>query len=250
MILESDIAESDINTFLVLTVIFVVGLAVFDVFICMKVVEHKRRTGTMRFGFIHGVVVLITCLLVARLLYMYFDFGLTRFDPDKYYLFPNVWFWKLASVVSSAGYWVFILVTDIRVLKFRFKGVFAYIMAGFSAFQFAYPVSSKPAFDLVSTIDLISNVVAIVIPAFFFYVGSKPSPVRAAARSIGWGVIVYAVAANIQVEAIIVALTGVFGAQARVTIYLVSLVCMLSGLALFSYGVSQFTVKFALTEQK
>ena len=204
----------------------------------------------MKFGFIHGVVVLILCLLVARLSYMWFDFGLTRFDPETYYLFPNIWFWKTGGLISTTGYVIFIFITDRRVLKFRFKGIFAYIMISFSIFQFFYPVATKEAFNMVSAIDLISNVVAIVIPAFFFYVGSKPSPVRAAARAIGWGVIVYAIGGNIQIEALIVALIGAFGAQVRMLVYLISLFCMLGGLALFSYGVSQFTLKFATTEQK
>lgn len=250
MLLDHAISDSDINIFFILTTIFVIGLVVFDAFICWKVLEHKKRTGSMKFGFIHGVVVLISCLLVARLFYMTFDFGLTRFDPDTYYLSPNIWFWKTAAVISSTGYAVFIFTTDYRVLKFRFKGIFAYIMLGFSLFQFCYPVDSKPAFDMVSTIDLISNVVAIVIPAFFFYIGSKPSPVQGAARSIAWGVIVYAIGANIQVEALIVAMIGSFGPQIRVIIYFLSLICMLGGLLLFSLGVSQFTVKFATAAQK
>ncbi len=250
MILEPAISESDRNFFFILTIIFVVGLVILDVFICMKVIEHKRQSGSAKFGFIHGVVVLITCLIVSRLIYMQFDFKLTLFDPDTYFLFPNIWFWKTAGLISTMGYASFIFVTDYRVLKFRLKGIFAYVLCSFSIFQFFYPVDSKPAFDLVSTIDLISNVVAIVIPAFFFYVGSKPSPVQTAARSIAWGVIVYAIGANIQVEAIIVALTSAFGVPIRMMIYLISLFCMLGGLGLFSYGVSQFTSKFATTEQK
>ncbi len=244
------ISDNDINIFLILTIIFVVGLAILEMFICVKVVEHKRRMGSTKFGFIHGVLVLILCVLVGRLFYMWFDFGLTRFVAATYYLFPNIWFWKTAGLISTGGYAIFIFTTDYRVLKFRFKGIFAYIMLGFSIFQFFYPVDSKEAFNLVSTIDLISNIVTIVIPAFFFYVGNKPTPVQIAARSIGWGVIIYAIGANIQIEALIVALNGVFGEQARMVVYLVSLICKLGGLALFSYGVSQFTLKFATMDQK
>jgi hypothetical protein len=152
--------------------------------------------------------------------------------------------------VSSTGYAVLLFTTDYRVLNFRFKGMFTYIMLGFSIFQFFYPVTSQATFQLVSTIDLISNIVAIMIPAFFFYVGSKPSPVQLAARSIAWGVITYAVGANVQVEAIIMALTSVFGPGARLVIYTISLFCMLGGLFLFSYGVTRFTMKFSNVPQK
>nr|MDO8116183.1 hypothetical protein [Candidatus Sigynarchaeota archaeon] len=74
-----------------------------------------------------------------------------------------------------------IYITDKRVLNFKFKGIIAYILIGVVIFQLAYPVASKADFETISIASFIVNLVAIVIPAFFFYMAKQPSPFRASA---------------------------------------------------------------------
>ncbi len=239
------LSESDFTTFLALTIVLVIVKVSLAAFLAKKVIDHERETGKFSFGFIFGVLVMFITLLVSRILYMVFDFVLTLFDENTYYLMPNIWFWKSASAIVAAGYAIMIYITDKRVLQFRFKGIIAYIICGVAVVQLLYPVASKADFDTVSAMSFLVNLVAIVIPAFFFYMAKNPSPFRAAAVMIALGVIVYAIGANITVESLVVMLVDAFGPASRITMYFLSLLFKVAGLLMFSYGVTRFAIKFS-----
>nr|MDO8116182.1 hypothetical protein [Candidatus Sigynarchaeota archaeon] len=57
--------------------------------------------------------------------------------------------------------------------------------------------------------------------------------------------IVYAIGANITVESLLVSIVDVFGPGMRITFYMLSLLFKVAGLVLFSYGVSNFAIKFS-----
>lgn len=250
MLFTSPLSSSDFDTFFVLTIIYLVTLCVLDGYLALRIFQQKRKTNAVKFGFVHGIVVLFLLLIISRLFYMNFDFNLTKFDPDVYYLEPNVWFWKLGSLFSNIGYALFIFVTDYRVFKFKFKGLFGFLLIGMMIVQFFYPVSTALDFDVVSNIDLIGNVVAIVIPVFFFYIGRAKSPVQLPSLAVAFGVIIYAIGANIQNEGLMSLLIPVFGAGVRIMVYLASLILLIGGLLMFSYGVLRFASVFSNASQK
>ncbi len=240
-----DISSLDLSIFLVLSVILVAVKVALLAFLSKKEREHVKESGKFKFGFAFGVIVVMVCLIASRLIYMQFDFVLTRFDASAYYEVPNVWYWKTATVISSVGYAIFIFVTDYRIFKFRFKGIFAYVILAFTLTLFFYPVHTKADFDFLSLFLLSANCVAIVLPVFFFYIGRTRSPYQIPSLLIAFGVIIYAIGASITTESLIVMLESVFGEAARLVVYFTSLVSKIAGLDMFSYGVSVFATKFS-----
>jgi len=250
MLLVSPLSSSDFTTFFYLTMIYIVMFCVLDGYLAVRILEQKRKTRAVKFGFVHSIVVMFLLLIVSRLFYMNFDFNLTKFDPSTYYLEPNVWFWKLGSLFSNIGYAIFIFVTDYRVFKFRFKGLFGFLLIAMVVLQFVYPVSNANDFDVVSNIDLVGNVVAIVIPVFFFYIGRKKSPVQIPSLAVAFGVIIYAIGSNIQNEGFMSVIIPVFSEQVRIVVYFISLILLIGGLLMFSYGVLRFASVFSSAGQQ
>nr|MDO8113176.1 hypothetical protein [Candidatus Sigynarchaeota archaeon] len=243
MMLSLTTLEYDL--FLGLTFALVAVKGALIAFLSKKAHDKIKETGKFTFGFVFGVLFLVICLVISRVIYMYFDFVLTNFDPSTYYLFPNVFYWKLATLVATIGYAVFIYVTDLRVFKFKFKGIFAYLIGVLAVILFVYPVNQKSDFDFISTFALVADIIAVIIPIFFIYMGRKRSPYQVPSMLIAIGVIIYAIGANITTESLIVALVSIFGDTARITVYLISLILKMAGLIMFAYGVSNFAVKFS-----
>jgi hypothetical protein len=240
-----DISSLELNIFFVLSVILITVKVALLAYLSKKERDHVRESGKFSFGFAFGVIIVMVCLIASRLIYMQFDFALTHFDSSTYYEFPNVWYWKTATMIASVGYVIFIFVTDYRIFKFKFKGIFAYMIMAFALTLFFYPVHTKADFDFQSLFLLSANCVAIVLPVFFFYIGRTRSPYQIPSLLIAFGVIIYAIGASITTESLIVMFVSTFGEGARLMIYFTSLLSKITGLVMFSYGVSVFARKFS-----
>jgi hypothetical protein len=239
------ISESDLNFLLMLSVVLVAVKIALLAFLSIKEISHVKEAGKFSFGFVFGVIILMVCLILSRLIYMYFDFALTFFESSTYYTFPAVWYWKVATAIASTGYAIFIFVTDYRVFKFKFKGVISYILLVFTVLVILYPVNSKADFDILSTFLLSANLLAITIPVFFFYIGRQKSPYQVPSLLIAFGVIIYAIGDNIQTESILAAFEGLFGGSTRLAVAFITLLCKIAGLSMFALGVSSFATKFS-----
>ncbi len=240
-----DISSLDLNIFLVLSVVLVAVKVALLAFLSKKEREHVKESGKLKFGFAFGVIIMMICLIISRLIYMQFDFVFTRLESSTFYEFPNVWYWKTATAIASVGYAIFIFVTDYRIFKFKFKGIFSYVMMAFTLTLFFYPVLTKADFDFLSLFLLSANCVAIVLPVFFFYLGRTRSPYQIPSLLIAFGVIIYAIGASITTESIIVMFESIFSEAARLVVSFTSLVSKIAGLVMFSYGVSIFATKFS-----
>lgn len=245
MLMMLELSASELDLLIVLSVILVAVKIALLAILSRKEINHVKETGKFIFGFVFSVIVLMICLVISRIIYMQFDFVLTRLDPTTFYEVPNVWYWKTATLIDSAGFSIFIFVTDYRIFKFKFKGLFAYIMMTFAATLFFYPVNTKVDFDFVSTFLLSANCVAIIIPIFFLYLGRTRSPYQIPSLSIAFGTIFYAIGASITTESLISILISIFGEVARLIVYFISLICKIAGLVMFSYGVVKFATKFS-----
>lgn len=250
MILQSPLSSTDFEIFFILTIIYTVTFCILDGYLALRILEQKRKTNAVKFGFVHSIVVMFLLLIISRLFYMNFDFNLTKFDPNLYYIYPNFWFWKMGSMFSNLGYAVFIFVIDYRVFNFKFKGIFGFFLVGMMIVQLVYPVSTALDFVVVSNIDLVGNVLAIIIPVFFFYIGRKKTPVRLPSLAVAFGVIIYAIGSNIQNEGFLGPIATLIGAQIRIPIYLLSLILLIGGLLMFTYGVTRFANVFSSASQK
>mgnify|MGYP006288605489 CR=1 FL=1 len=94
---------------------------------------------------------------------------------------------------------------DRKILQFKFKGIFAYVLLAAAIIQIVYPTSTPSDFDLISTIGVIGSLAAFMIPIFFFYIGAKTG-MKKIAWTIAFGTIVYTIGSSLVGETFI----GVF----------------------------------------
>lgn len=242
MILE--LSPVEFNTFFILTIILLGSKIIIALYLGLKIYQRKQETGEFSYGFIFAVFIMIICLFASRFFYMIFDFVLTRLDPSAFYLLPNNYFWKIAVVISAFGYAFVLFIIDRDILEFKFKGVLSYILFGVSLVIFFIPVNSEADFGLVSSLLFIINIIAIALPILFFYIGIKEEQYRSPAFLIAVGVIIYAIGANILVETIVAFFDNLVPGS-RIFVYFLSLILKISGISLFAYGVSAFSVMFS-----
>ena len=243
--MANDINSFEFNLFYIITIIILVIKAIVMVFLAKKIYDRKKETGKITYGFIASVFVVVLCLFVSRIFFFYFDFYLTKLNPDKYYTYPAVIFWKIGMFISVCGFANFLFTIDQKVLNFKFKGIFSYVIVIFALIGTFYPINSEKDFESISTIYLIANVVAIIIPIVFFYIGTKEINYRIAAYLIAIGVILYAIGANIVNESIFSIWVDTFGIQMRFVVYFLALIFKTSGIILFTYGITDFVKKFS-----
>ena len=239
------ISVADLNTLWLLTVILLIGKAVLITFLGYKIVERKKKTGEFTMGFVFGVFIMILCLFISRIFYSVFDFYYTTFDSSKFHEIPAIYFWKAGAFISILGYAIFLFITDKRVLDLKLKGIPAIILLVIITIIAIYPVNTPEDFQFVSIFTIFANLVAFIIPIVFFNLARKKSPFRLPALAVAFGVIIYAIGANITVEPLLKALEGAIGSSARISLFTLSLIFKLAGMGLFAYGITQFAIKFS-----
>ncbi len=238
----------EFNLFFILTVILLVAKFLIIIYIGVKIYLRKKETGKITFGFMMSMLILFICLFISRLIYTVWDFFLTEFDPSSFYIMPNIIYWKIGAMINAFGYAIVLYTIDKKIFDLKFKGIFAYFAIIVGIVQIIYPTNSSQDFDVVSTISILSNVISIVFPTMFFYIGFK-SPqstgYRKPAFLIAIGVIIYAIGTNLVIEALIIALESMFGANTRITLYFLFLVFKITGLTILTNGVIVFVQKFS-----
>ena len=165
------------------------------------------------------------------------------YDPNLFHTYPAILCWKIATLVSMIGYATFLFTIDRKILDFRFKGIFSYIIMGFALFAFFYPVNSSKDLEFLAIILLFANIVAIIIPILFFYIG-RDQEYRKPAYMTAIGIIIFAIAANITNESLVHYIEVVFGQGTRIFLHLLSGILKVSGLLIFSYGITKFVAIF------
>jgi hypothetical protein len=204
-------------------------------FITYKLARKRNKENAVASTFLKSVLFLMICFLVSRFIYMLFDFFLTKFDSTTYPLFPNIWYWKTATLISAVGIGVLLLIIDRRILQNKFKGLFGIIIFIASAIQFFYPVQTEADFNLVSTIGSFASFCSFLIPILFFWIGAKTPGLRKTSFAIAFGVIIYAVG-GAAVSATFISLIGF----TQDTMYVVSTVMKTIGLVMITYGATHF----------
>lgn len=238
MIIEPNSIE--FNILFWITIVVLIVKAFLSLFLGYKIYQRKKETGEFSFGFIFSVLVMMLSLFFSRLLYFQFDFFLTKFNPNEYYQFPNVFYWKFAVLISAIGYATVLFTIDRTILSFKFKGVLAYLILIVSLIVIFYPVDSSADFRFVSGFLFVINIIAITLPVLFFYIGLKAEQYKKPSFLIAIAVILYAIGANIINEAVLA-----FFADLRLLIYFIALILKTIGLILYSYSVTQFVQIFS-----
>ncbi|MBD3212574.1 MAG: hypothetical protein GF311_08195 [Candidatus Lokiarchaeota archaeon] len=239
------ITPLEYGTSLILTIILLCVKFLTASYLGYKIYLRRKETGQFSlFSFIFSVFLLLICLFLSRLFYSIFDFVLTNLNPALYHVNPNTFFWKIGVLISALGYGWVLFIVDRSILKFKFKGIFSYIIVLIAFIVFIFPVTSASEFQLVSFLLFFINIIAIILPILFLYIGKKAAEFKKPAYLIAVGVIIYAIGANILVETIVAALDSLLPGI-RIVIYFLSLIFKISGLVLFSYAVINFVEIFS-----
>jgi hypothetical protein len=237
----SDSNNIEFSLRLTFTIILLLAQLLIALYLLIKINIKKKERGRINFDFLFSFFILMICLSISLIIYAYFNFNLTHFDPSNYHLYPYVFVWKLGSLISFIGYTVVLYIIDKDMLEFRMKGILAYIVLLVAIIQFLWPVSQPEDFEFIATLGIVGNIVAIVIPINFFYIGKKTLGLRLAGYMIALGVLVYAIGSTLLVETIVMRLEVIFGTEIRVFLYILSLSLNIIGLILAAYGVVKFS---------
>ncbi|MGQ4876369.1 MAG: hypothetical protein ACP6IY_20085 [Promethearchaeia archaeon] len=239
MIIEP--SNPEYNLLFVLYIMLLAMKLILIIYLGKKVIIRRKEEDFKAYDFLFSVFVLMICAFISRLLYLYFDFVLTKFDSDTFYLVPNVIVWKLAGFIGSLGFAFVLFIIDKKILDFKFKGIFAYIIIATSLFILFYPVNNSKDFEFVSALGLIPNLIGSVIPIIFLYIGIKAPGLRKTAFLIAFGVIIYGIGANLVSEFILAPLREIYGSQVVILMFFLFLVFKITGLIMVSYGTTKFS---------
>ena len=101
----------------------------------------------------------------------------------------------------------------------------------------AYPVHTEADFEVLTVLLLFENLIALVIPLTFGYLGFRQPEHRNWYWLVAGGVDVYAVGLNLLNEYLMLNLRGVFGDAALLVAYGLLLVFKVAGLSLIYVGI-------------
>ena len=235
MILEPNTFEY--NFLLTLTIILITGKFLLLAFVFKKVLEYNKTKQKFEIDFLFGGFILLLSLIISRIIFTYFDFVLTHFDSSKNHQYPNILFYKLGMISLEIGLSIFMFIVDKKALKFKFKGIFAYLLIAAAIFELLYPVNSAEDYEFLNIIDTICIFTSIALfPVIFFYLGIKNKKIRLIMLMFAFGIIFYAIGVIIQNEPIIGPLEQRFGTILRMMIWISGIALKLIGLTMISYS--------------
>ncbi len=240
MILQ--ITQFEYNVFFGLTILLLITKAALSIYLGKRLLDSKKETGKIKLNFITAFFVLILCLFISRLFYLYFDFFLTKLDPTTYYLMPNVWVWKIAGIALSIGFAFVLYTLDKKALKFKLKGIPAYCTLGSEILVLIIPVNSQEDFVFVSGVGIIGGLGAIMVLIIFLYIGIKIPGLRKPSFMITLGLVTYVLGALLFNEFIVSLLISIFGPQFRVTAYTLFMILKILGLIIIAFSVTKFSI--------
>ena len=226
----------EFQLFFTLTIILLIIKSMLAIYLAKELYVKKKKTGKLSFDFLFSLFFLIICMFVSRLLYIQFDFIYTKFNPDRYYTYPSALIWQIASFVIMLGYGIFVFVVDKKLLDFKLKGILAYILIIVGVIILIYPVNTADDFDFIASLLLIGNIVAVIIPIIFIYIGLKTPDLRKTFYSMAFGIIIYAIGANLVNTTVLELLMNTFGSQIQIAMVFLFLVFKITGLIMIIYG--------------
>lgn len=230
----------EFNLFLILTIIVLVYKAILSVYLFIKVNDKKKETGKFSLDFITSMFILMVFLFISRFLFFFYDFYFTKFDPSTFHLEPNMLLWRFAMNFSMFGYFIILFSVDRKVLRFKFKGIFSYIILIGFVLIIIYPVNSPEDFVIVSTLGALGNLAAVFLPIIFIYIGIKTPGVRKYAFMIAVGIIIYAIGSSLVIQSVADPLRKAYGNNIQILLFGLFFIGKISGLTLLSVGVVKF----------
>lgn len=202
-----------------------------------------KKQGKFSLDFIFGFIIFIICLIITRIILLYYDFYLVKFDPEAYYIEPNLTYWRVAQFIAGLGLVTLLFITEKTVLMFKTKGILTCIFFPLNFINLLYPVNSAEDMAFLNLIGAIIFSINIFIPLVFYYIGFKTPGLRKMSFNFANGIILYCIGIIIVGEAFIAPFSEIYGPQIRFTMHLFSILVKAFGLYLFSMGIKGLAPK-------
>lgn len=224
-----------------LTIFLIVIKFVLCLFLGKKVVDKKRNQIEAGVKFLSATTVMMAGMFIARILFTIFDFHYTHFDRNTYILPEPLFLWKLSFGMLTVTLFYMIWVLDKVIVQNKFKGIPAIILIIVGFIVIIYPVETVEDFELMSLISLVVNMMALLVPAVFSYVGKHSSgDIRKSAYFIAFGLMLYIISTILVNEGIILPTSALLGFDTGILLWILSISGKCIGLVIFS----QFAAKF------
>lgn len=238
MAIKPNSPEFNLLFILVLIIIAITGMIC--IYLGKRVIDKRREQGFLSLDFLFGIFITMSCLFVSRLLYMYFDFYLTQFDITKYYLYPNIWYYKIAGLIYLSGFALFLFIIDKELLEFKLKGILAYVIIVVVLIELIYPVNSQEDFEFISALELIAFFIGLLVPLLFIYIGTNTPTLRNTSFIFAIGIILFYIGVAIVAEFILAPLRESYGSTITIAIWIISLNLQIIGLVLMTYASTKY----------
>nr|MDO8112861.1 hypothetical protein [Candidatus Sigynarchaeota archaeon] len=222
-------------------------------FISVKLIRRRGEEYAIAHAFMRAMLTLIVCLLVSRLFYMVFDFIYTKFDTTLYVSWTNICigsmcfdiqvttFWKLGQLIIGCGLAYIVFIVDRKILEFKFKGIFAYIMIAGSLLTLFWPVNTMADFEFISTLGILPQLGMLILFFVFLNIARKSSGrIRTTAVIIILAFILYGVAALAVNAGLIAALNSALGTDVTLYMYLIQTTMKTVGIIFMAMGASRW----------
>lgn len=230
-------------TFLFILVIGVLVVKMtFAVYLGSKIYKRNKEREKFEFDFLFSVFIVAIGAFISRVIYMYYDFFLVKFDADNLWRYPNIIYWKWAGLIGAIGLISVLYTIDKKVLNNKFKGVFAYYSLIVILIQFLWPVNSQEDFEFVSSLVILALLAFAIIPVMFLYLAFKTPGLRGVCLIMFFGIIIYAGGSFLVSENFLAPLRESIGEGVDFPVYVIFYVSKIVGLGLLVYGVTKFSL--------
>lgn len=221
------------------TIILIGGKFALAFYLHTKIRAKVALTGVKRLDFLYGVFILILGLGLARLTYGYYDFFLTKFDPNLLWVRPNVYFWQVATFIGGFTGAFVLFAVERDIYRFKLKLIPTTVIMGVAFVQLFYPIRSQADFALVSNLGTIGMLSSVIVVFTFVYLAVKSSgEMRRVSLVLVFSLIGYALTGMLMSEPILNAIDVGFGL--RTVIIILVPIAKLVFLGLFGYGATKF----------
>jgi hypothetical protein len=215
--------------------------AIFIIYLVYRIKIERRNEEKISLAIFYAVLVLFLAIFIARLNYFVFDFILTRFDMKEYTYSPNIFFWRLGTLIAGIGGAAFLLPVERVILLNKTRGVFSVIIIVMVIIQFFYPIrpGNNDDFSAVSTLGIVSLTAQILAVIVYLWLGIVSPGLRKLIAVMIAGLIIWALGGLMLSANIIIAFLPFISQDA---IYALSISLKIVGL----FGVFYAGINFRL----
>jgi hypothetical protein len=232
----------EFNLLFILVIIVLIVKSGFTIYLGNKVLKRKKETGKLEIDFLFSIFILGLCAVISRIILTYYDFFLVQFDENRLWIYPNVIYWKISTLISSFGLVLVLYTIDKKVLKNKFKGILAYYALTVLLIQFFWPVNIKTDFEFVSSLIIYGLIAFAVIPIIFLYLAIKTPGLRNVCLLMFFGILIYAGGSFLVGETVLDPIRDAFGEQVDFPMYVIFYISKIIGISMLALGVTRFSM--------